>query len=115
MIEIPPEVMAEALAAARRESELILTVGAVGAAGQVVADWLDERYALTDDRHLVKVDDNGWVVQHPQSCRPNLFTCKWSEAGREIDFYVVDPGVYVGVEGREDGRVFMALGDRVDQ
>jgi len=28
--------------------------------------------------HLIKFEDDGWIIQHPLSCRPNLFDCKYN-------------------------------------
>ncbi len=99
----------------------------VGAAVNVVVEWLDETFRLSDPRHLVKVDPDGWTVQHPQTCRPNLFTCPWSNQdkmrdARENDSWEpepVNPGyVYVGGEIPDpfspDGTRLI-LGDRVEE
>lgn len=29
-----------------------------------------------DDRHIVEFRDDGWTIQHPLACRPNLFDCE---------------------------------------
>jgi hypothetical protein len=32
------------------------------------------------NHHIVDFRENGWTVQHPLSCRPNLFDCKVNKA-----------------------------------
>lgn len=34
-----------------------------------------------DAPHKVKIDNNGWVIRHPLSCRPNLFDCIYNDVG----------------------------------
>lgn len=30
---------------------------------------------VVEDRHIVLLEENGWTIQHPLDCRPNLFHC----------------------------------------
>lgn len=88
---------------------------------------VDEQFRLSDDRHLVKVDSDGWTVQHPQSCRPNLFTCPWSQPhnltiARHLDALEPEPAkvgyVYEGKAKPDShglGTVLLYLtGDPID-
>lgn len=95
-----------------------------------VAEKIDAQYRLSDDRHLVKVadgeDGDGWTVQHPLSCRPNLFTCPWSDPdrlhwGRMWDRLEPEPStpgyVYVGgtiVDNDAPEGLRLVLGERVE-
>ena len=33
-----------------------------------------------DTRHVVELHDDGWTIQHPLSCRPDLFSCGYNMA-----------------------------------
>jgi hypothetical protein len=33
-----------------------------------------------DDRHIVDLRADGWTIQHPMACRPNLFDCPVNRA-----------------------------------
>ena len=59
---------------------------------------MDRHYRLSDDRHLVLLYDDGWVIQHPMACRPTLFTCPFNTemTGRDFDDETPN-GTYVGV------------------
>jgi hypothetical protein len=35
------------------------------------------------ERHVVELREDGWTIQHPLSCRPNLFDCIVNFAARE--------------------------------
>jgi hypothetical protein len=34
-------------------------------------------------RHMIQLDNRGWTILHPLSCRPNLFDCPVNFAARE--------------------------------
>lgn len=34
-----------------------------------------ERSSVKDDQHIIEFRLDGWTIQHPLSCRPNLFDC----------------------------------------
>jgi len=123
-IEIPADVLDRAAHAANpdfpaRPEALDLTTFA----GEIV-DWLAKEYRLDDDRHLVKVDEDGWTVQHPLSCRPNLFTCQWSDGDLiywgamwdSLADHPHEPGIYTGgtiPDPQAEGRIRLILCDRV--
>jgi hypothetical protein len=33
-----------------------------------------------DEAHVIDLRDDGWVIKHPLSCRPNLFNCPVNRA-----------------------------------
>jgi hypothetical protein len=33
-----------------------------------------------DTRHMIELRDDGWTLQHPLSCRPDLFSCGFNMA-----------------------------------
>jgi len=38
------------------------------------------------DGHIIEFRDDGWTIQHPLSCRPNLFDCEVNRAAeRDVD------------------------------
>lgn len=83
---------------------------------QVIAEWFDQTYRLSDTRHLVKVHPAGWTVQHPQSCRPNLFTCPWGGGNADqsqLDYAVErgPHGVFVGHTTTVPWGAVLVLGD----
>lgn len=58
-------------------------------------------------RHIIKFDDTGWIIQHPMSCRPNLFACEVNGMCRESltpDDY--QPGLFWLDVVRLDGVVY---------
>ncbi len=125
-IPIPADVMDRAYQAAYPGGYEQHTADIDSAAGVIVA-WLDETFRLSDPRHLVRADPDGWTVQHPQSCRPNLFTCPWSNpAGTTYAQFMnrMEPEpapvgyVYVGgqiPDPEGPGGVRLVLGDRVGE
>lgn len=125
-IPIPPEVMDAALAVAYPNGYEQMTANVEGAVEHVVA-WLAKEYRLDDPRHLVRVDPDGWTIQHPAACRPNLFTCPWSDGtnltvGQALDQFEPEPArhghVYEGQttpDPRHPGTVRLILvGEPVD-
>jgi hypothetical protein len=36
-----------------------------------------------DDRHIIDLREDGWTIQHPLACRPNLFACLVNKAAGE--------------------------------
>jgi hypothetical protein len=36
-----------------------------------------------DTRHIIELRDDGWTIQHPLSCRPDLFSCGYNMAARD--------------------------------
>lgn len=56
--------------------------------------------------HIIEFRDNGWTIQHPLSCRPNLFECEVNRAAeRDVDG-VPPEGVGRYVCGAEEGGRF---------
>ncbi len=53
--------------------------------------------------HLVELRDEGWTVQHPMSCRPNLFACEVNRAA-ERGLTAVPDSLGVFECRAEDGR-----------
>lgn len=60
------------------------------------------------EQHIIELRDDGWTIQHPLSCRPNLFDCIYNMvAGGDL----VDAAREQGQRGRfycdlsEDGRI----------
>ena len=49
-----------------------------------------------DDRHIVDLRADGWTIQHPMACRPNLFNCPVNQAAsRDLtEPPSLDPGQY---------------------
>lgn len=48
-----------------------------------------------DGRHIVEFRADGWTIQHPLSCRPNLFACEVNRAaGRELTEPPAELGVF---------------------
>jgi hypothetical protein len=87
---------------------------------------IDAEYRLSDDRHLVNVDDDGWTVQHPMSCRPNLFACQWSDTALihwggvfdRLSGHPHEPGIYNGStipDPASPTAVRLVLGERVEE
>ena len=37
------------------------------------------------ERHVIELRDDGWTIQHPLSCRPNLFDCIVNFAAMKVD------------------------------
>lgn len=60
--------------------------------------------------HLVKVTETGYVIQHPLSCRPNLFGCPVQVAAGVLDGPPVTPGVY---EAEVGDQALLTLARRV--
>lgn len=36
-----------------------------------------------DDRHIIELREDGFTIQHPLACRPNLFDCQYNLAARD--------------------------------
>lgn len=43
------------------------------------------------DRHIIELRDDGFTIQHPLSCRPNLFDCIVNFAAREHEEFGQHP------------------------
>jgi hypothetical protein len=39
--------------------------------------------SLISEDHLINFTEDGWTLQHPLSCRPNLFTCRVNKLSSE--------------------------------
>ena len=68
-----------------------------------------------DPRHIIDFRDDGWTIQHPLTCRPNLFACPVNRAaGQQV---TAEPATGLGRYAcwlhEDDG--LLVLGDRVDQ
>lgn len=62
-----------------------------------------------DGGHVIDLREDGWTIQHPLSCRPNLFDCIYNMAAATLVSAGPRPGRYrVTVE---DGHLH--LGERV--
>lgn len=38
-----------------------------------------------DEPHLIEFRPDGWTIQHPVRCRPNLFACEVNRVGESLD------------------------------
>jgi hypothetical protein len=63
------------------------------------------------NHHLVDLREGGWTIQHPLSCRPNLFDCK---VNRSAERDLIEPPTELGqfVCGLDDDGRFV-VGARV--
>lgn len=85
-----------------------------------VITWIDDqpkedtqgvalRRTYGEDRHIVDLRDRGWTIQHPLSCRPNLFDCPINRAA-ERDL-VARPAAFGRLEcGVNDAGQFVIYG-----
>ena len=56
------------------------------AEGYAQAAWQEayRRYApVVTEGHQIELRIDGWTIQHPLSCRPNLFECKVNRAAEK--------------------------------
>lgn len=53
-------------------------------------------YRKVDDnaKHIIEIRHDGWTIQHPLRCRPNLFECPYNQAAGWMADAPVDPGRY---------------------
>ncbi|MBL6275349.1 hypothetical protein JMF97_04135 [Micromonospora fiedleri] len=69
-------------------AEMTAAVAALAGAGRMMP--VDAETA-----HLIELTADGWTVQHPLSCRPNLFRCEVSRAaGRDLTVAPETLGVF---------------------
>lgn len=47
-----------------------------------------------DEKHLIEFRADGWTLQHPLSCRPNLFACPANRAAEFLNGPPSELGVY---------------------
>lgn len=45
-----------------------------------------------DDQHIIDLRPDGWTIQHPMACRPDLFTCPVNHAAGDLDEMPALPG-----------------------
>lgn len=115
MIQLPEDVFDQALRATYATGKG--GIPDLAAFAEVIVEWFDQTYRLSDPRHLVKVDADGWTVQHPQSCRPNLFTCPWvgvDGPDRTVLDAAVEAGYYGVFVGDIIGGTALTLSNPVD-
>ncbi|MEH0823440.1 MULTISPECIES: DUF6085 family protein [unclassified Micromonospora] len=73
--------------------------------------------AASSETHVIEIRADGWTIQHPLSCRPDLFNCPVNRVGEaemaSLDCPPAPPGRYeCGINDLGDRFL---LGDRVDQ
>jgi len=81
-----------------------------------VLDDVDRTYRISDTRHLIHLSEEGWVIQHPMSCRPKLYECQWNNIVALIwdDDEDKPPGLYVGqINPGVSGGQVLYIGDLV--
>ncbi|WFF07226.1 DUF6085 family protein [Micromonospora sp. WMMD1076] len=73
--------------------------------------------AASSEKHIIEIRPDGWTIQHPLSCRPNLFDCPVNRAGEaemaSLKCPPAPPGRYECFVNDLGDRFL--LGDRVDQ
>lgn len=47
-------------------------------------DAIDAEVAPDDDRHILDLGADGYGLQHPRSCRPDLLGCAYNEAAQNL-------------------------------
>ena len=59
------------------------------------------------ERHIIELREDGWTIQHPLTCRPNLFDCITNTAGSQHFSALAEKGergrFYFDLS--EDGRI----------
>lgn len=76
------------------------------------AEW-PHRNTEDEHKHLIQIREDGFTIQHPLACRPNLFDCPVNKLAQK-DLKVmppVGPGIYkceINTAG------VLVIGDRVD-
>lgn len=65
-----------------------------------------------DENHILKTGDRGWTMQHPLSCRPNLFDCEYNILMEDYDDPPTDPGFYTIIKG-PNGLEFKAFDEKL--
>lgn len=86
-----------------------LTIARAINTGTVIGQAGPDAYS---DHHIVDLREDGWTLQHPLSCRPNLFDCPINKAA-ERD--LIDPPAELGrftCGLGDDGR--FEIGDRIE-
>lgn len=87
-----------------------------GEVNELKADLLLQRGIIQDlrdelasykrgERHIIEFREDGWTIQHPLSCRPNLFDCIVNTAASDM---IVPEAMAIGryhVDVSEDGRM----------
>ncbi|MEU4592903.1 DUF6085 family protein [Micromonospora aurantiaca (nom. illeg.)] len=73
--------------------------------------------AASSETHVIEIRPDGWTIQHPLSCRPDLFNCPVNRVGEaemgSLNCPPAPPGRYeCGINDLGDRFL---LGDRVDQ
>lgn len=72
-----------------------------------------QRRPADEPRHIIDLREDGWTIQHPLSCRPDLFSCP---VNRVVSEELRDPLDFTGrfeVGLNDDGDTFV-IGDRVE-
>lgn len=72
------------------------------------------RSALSDQRHVVEFGPDGYGLQHPLSCRPDLLACPMDEMMRSFDGPPRKPGRYLAWFNEHGEVEFGDVGDYVD-
>ncbi|MDG4749338.1 hypothetical protein O7630_34615 [Micromonospora sp. WMMD718] len=70
----------------------------------------------SSEAHVIEFRADGWTIQHPLSCRPNLFACRVNRAA-ERDLANIDRPPFLGRYecAANDLGDRLHIGDRVDQ
>jgi hypothetical protein len=73
-----------------------------------------DQLLIGDPRHIIDVQADGWTIQHPLSCRPNLLDCLVAKEAslHHPDGHSYEIGRYVCSLDDEHG-VFV-MGERLD-
>lgn len=87
--------------------------GPPGAYWELVEDVIRAADAASTEQHVIAFRPDGWTIQHPLSCRPNLFTCPVNAAAETLDGPPVALGRYECSVNDIGDRLL--IGDRVDQ
>jgi hypothetical protein len=81
---------------------------ALQAADDVIAEgwvWVDP-----NEPHLINFGSEGWIIQHPLTCRPNLFNCPYNVAAHTTEPDDIEGGTY---KCDLDGETLLVL-ERMD-
>jgi hypothetical protein len=65
-----------------------------------------------DERHIIELRVDGWTIQHPLSCRPNLLDCLTAKAASHDDY--LEDHVYGRFVCSLDEDGLLAIGEEVE-
>lgn len=86
----------------------------VGFYWQLAEEIIRAADSASSESHIIAFRPGGWTLQHPLSCRPNLFACPVNQvAEASLDGPVCPPGRYECSVNDIGDRLL--IGDRVDQ